>query len=148
MQAVKITQENWKQGIVVPGFSIPPINAFLGGKLISHDPAQGVIRLSFPTQPEHANPAGFVMGGITSAFLDNIPGPLAVAATGGTAFPVTLDIHVTYFKPVPIEPLAIAEARIDRMSRSVIFTTACILDENDEVLVRAIQTAMLKYVAR
>ena len=144
MQALEITQESWKSGLVVPGFPIPPINAFLGGKLVSHDPKQSVIRLSFPTLPEHANPAGFVMGGITSAFLDNIPGPLTVAATGGKAFPVTLDIHVTYFKPVPIGPDAIAEARIDRMSKSVIFTTATILGENDEVLVRAIQTAMLK----
>lgn len=146
MGAVEITLENWNNGLVAPGFPIPPINAFLGGELISHDPENGVIRLSFPTQPEHANPAGFVMGGITSAFLDNVPGPLTVAATGGKAFPVTLDIHVTYFKPVPIGPNAIAEARIDRMSKSVIFTTACILGDNDEVLVRAIQTAMLKYV--
>ena len=83
MQAVEITQENWKNGIVVPGFQLPPINSFLGGELISHDAENGVIRLSFSTQPDHANPAGFVMGGITSAFLDNIPGPLTVAATGG-----------------------------------------------------------------
>ena len=144
MQAIKITQENWKQGIVVPGFPIPPINSFLGGELISHQPEQGVIRVSFPTRAEYANPAGFVMGGITCAFLDNTPGPLAVAATGGTAFPVTLDIHVTYFKPVPIGPPAITEARIDRISKSTIFTTALLLDEHDNVLVRAIQTAMLK----
>ena len=144
MQAVEVTKENWQKGIVVPGFRIPPINSFLGGELVSHDPVNGVIRLSFPTLPEYANPAGFVMGGITSAFLDNIPGPLSVAATGGTAFPVTLDIHVTYFKPVPIGPRAVAESRIDRISKSVIFTTSSILGENDDVLVRAIQTAILK----
>jgi uncharacterized protein (TIGR00369 family) len=146
MQAIEITQDNWRKGVVVPGFPVPPINGFLGGELISHDPANGVVRVSFPTKPEHANPAGFVMGGITAAFLDHIPGPLMVAATGGTAFPITLDIHVTYFKPVPIGPRAIAEARIDRMTKSTIFTTSCILGENDEVLVRSIQTGMLKPV--
>ena len=81
---------------------------------------------------------------MTAAFLDHIPGPLAVAATGGEAFPVSLDIHVTYFKPVPIGPDAIAEARIDRMTKSLIFTTACILGKDDEIMVRSIQSAMLR----
>jgi len=144
MQAVKVTAENWAKGFVIPGFPIPPINSFLGGKLVSHDPDNGVIRFSFPTKPEYANPASHVMGGITAAYLDNVPGPLTVAATGGAAFPVSLDIHVTYFKPVPIGPDAIAEARIDRMTKSVIFTTACILGDNDDILVRSIQSAMLR----
>jgi hypothetical protein len=61
---------------------------------------------------------------------------------------VRLDIHVRFFKSAPIGPDAIAEARIDRMSKPVIFTTACILDENNQVLVRAIPTAMLKPVAK
>ncbi|WP_217350574.1 hypothetical protein [Ruegeria sp. HKCCD7255] len=59
---------------------MPPINKFLGGELISHDPEPGVIGVFFPTKPDHAKPADFVMGGITSAFLDQIPGPLAVTA--------------------------------------------------------------------
>lgn len=144
MEAVEVTQESWEKGFVIPGFPVPPINTFLGGRLISHDPAKGVIRFAFPTSPEYANPAGNVFGGMTAAFLDHIPGPLAVAATGGEAFPVSLDIHVTYFKPVPIGPDAIAEARIDRMTKSVIFTTACILGKDDEIMVRSIQSAMLR----
>lgn len=98
MQALTITSENWTRGVVVQGFPVPPINKFLGGELISYDPEQGIIRVSFPTKPEHANPTGFVMGGITSAFLDHIPGPLTVAATGGTAFPVRA-IQTAMLKP-------------------------------------------------
>ena len=84
-QAIKVTDENWNKGFVIPGFPIPPINAFLGGRLIHHVPAEGVIRLAFPTKPEYANPAGTLFGGMASAFLDHIPGPLTVAATGGKA---------------------------------------------------------------
>lgn len=146
MSAIEITKENWERGIVVPGFPTPPVNAFLSGELINHDPENGVIRISFPTRSEYANPAGFVMGGITSAFLDHIPGPLIVAATGGKALPVTLDMNLSFFKPVPIGPRVIAEAKIDKMSKSVVFTTACILGENDEVLVRASQTTLLKEI--
>jgi acyl-coenzyme A thioesterase PaaI-like protein len=71
-------------------------------------------------------------------------GPLIVAATGGEKFPVTLDLHTTYFKPVPIGPRAIVEARIDRMGGSAVFTTASISSERGDVLARAVQTAMLR----
>jgi len=32
-------------------------------------------------------------------------------------FPVTLDLHITYFKPVPTGPRAIVEACVDRLGR-------------------------------
>ena len=128
----------------MPGFPIPPIGKFLGGRFEAHDPEAGVLRVSFATKPEHANPGGAVMGGIVAAFLDDVMGPLIVAATGGEKFPVTLDLHTTYFKPVPIGPRAIVEARIDRMGGSAVFTTASISSERGDVLARAVQTAMLR----
>jgi len=70
-------------------------------------------------------------------------GPLIVAATGGEKFPVTLDLHTTYFKPVPIGPRAVVEARIDRLTAAA-FTSATIQAENGDLLARAIQTAMLR----
>ena len=143
---IQVTDENWQKGFAVPGFPIPPINKFLGGKLIGHDPEKGVIRFTFPTRQDYANPAGTLFGGMAAAFLDHIPGPLAVAATGGKAIPLSLDINITYFKPVPLGPDVIAEARIDSMTTNVMFTTACLLGDDDEILVRSIQSAMLRPV--
>ena len=144
MAAIQLKASDWEAGFVTEGFPTPPIGKFLGGRLESHDPNAGVLRVSFPTKAEYANPGGAVMGGIVAAFLDDCMGPLIVAATGGEKFPVTLDLHTTYFKPVPIGPRAVVEARIDRIGGSAVFTHASIIGENGDVLVRAIQTAMLR----
>jgi acyl-coenzyme A thioesterase PaaI-like protein len=87
--------------MLMPGFAHPPIDAFLDSKLESHDPIAGVLRLSFSTIPQYANPAGMVMGGIVAAFMDGSMGPLAAAATGGTKFPISTDLHTQYFKGGP-----------------------------------------------
>ena len=144
MAAIQMKVSDWEQGFAIPGFPVPPVGKFLGGRLVSHDPVIGVLRVSYPTRAEYATPAGAVMGGIVAAFLDDTMSPLVMAATGGEKFPVTLDLHTTYFKPVPIGPRATVEARIDRMGGSAVFTIAHILGEDGEVLVRAIQTAMLR----
>ena len=67
----------------MPGFPIPPLGRLLDSRMESHDPKAGVLRVSFPTKPEYANPGGAVMGGIVAAFLVDVMGPLIVAATGG-----------------------------------------------------------------
>ena len=146
MPALQMKASDWKEGFAIPGFPIPAVGMFLSGQFESHDPVAGVLRVSYPTKPDYANPAGAVMGGIVAAFLDDCMGPLVLAATGGEKFPVTLDLHTSYFNPVPIGPRATVEARIDRMGGSAVFTVAHIFGEDGEVLVRAIQTAMLRNV--
>ena len=144
MTVIQLKASDWEAGLVTQGFPIPPIGKLLGGRLERHDPKAGVLCVSFPTKPEYANPGGAVMGGMVAAFLDDCMGPLIVAATGGEMFPVTLDLHTTYFKPVPVGPRAVVEAKIDRIGRSAVFTSASVISEDGEVLVRAIQTAILR----
>jgi uncharacterized protein (TIGR00369 family) len=147
MTAIQLKKSDWDSGSFLPKFPIPPIDRFLGTRFESHDPDKGVLRLSFPTKADYANPGGMVMGGIVASFLDDAMGPLVVAATGGKYFPVTLDLHITYFKPVPIGPRAIVEARVDRLGRTTVFTNASILSENGEELARAVNTATLRPIA-
>lgn len=144
MPAIQLKASDWDAGFVAPGFPIPPVGKFFGGRFESHDALASILRVSYPTKPEYTNPAGAVMGGIVGALLDDVMGPVVVAATGGEKFPITLDLHTTYFKPVPIGPLAIVEARVDRLAGSVAYTSASISNAEGEVLVRAIQTAMLR----
>ena len=61
MAAIQLKASDWEAGLVTPGFPIPPIGLFLGSRLESHDPAAGVLRVSFPTKAEYANPGGAVM---------------------------------------------------------------------------------------
>lgn len=140
---IQISQENWARGYVIDGFKLPPIAGVLQGRLERHDPAAGVLRVSVPTKPEYANPGGVVMGGIVSAFLDDCMGPLVVAQTGGTKFPVSTDRHTQFFKGVPIGPNCMVEARIDRIGRNIVFTSAVAMNEKGEVCAKAVHTAML-----
>jgi uncharacterized protein (TIGR00369 family) len=146
MTAIQLEASDWESGQFLPKFQIPPIARFLEARFEFHDADKGVLQISYPTKPEYANPGGMVMGGIIASFLDDAMGPLVVAATGGKGFPVTLDLHITYFKPVPIGPRAMVEARVDRIGRSTVFTNASVLSENGEELTRAVQTAMLRSV--
>lgn len=140
---IQITHEVWASGYVIDGFKMPPIAAVLQGRLESHDSVAGVLRVSFPTKPEYANPGGVVMGGIVSAFLDDCMGPLVVAQTGGTKFPSSTDLHTQFFKGLPIGPPCVVEARIDRLGRNVAFTSAVVMNEKGEICARAVHTAML-----
>ena len=140
---IQITQENWARGYVLEGFKMPPIAALLQGQLDSHDPAAAILRVRFPTRPDYANPGGVVMGGIVTAMLDDTMGPLVAAQTGGLKFPSSTDLHTQFFKGVPIGPPCLVEARIDKLGRSIAFTSAVLMNDKGEICAKAIHTAML-----
>jgi uncharacterized protein (TIGR00369 family) len=140
-QPIQITAERLDQGEIIPGFKIPPITRFLDPRVESHDTAAAVLRVSFGTRPEYANPHNGVNGGILSTMLDDVMNSLILAQTGGSRLQASTDLHTSFFKPVPIGPRVLVEARIDRMGRSVAFTSAVVLNEKGEVLARAVHTA-------
>ena len=143
MIPIQMTAETWASGHVIEGFAIARISRFLDAQFENHDPAAGVLRVSYATRPEYANPAGVVNGGIVSAMLDDTMGQLVVAQTGGAKLPVSTDLHTSFLRGVPIGPRCMVEARMERMGRSVAFTSAVALNENGEVLAKAIHTALL-----
>jgi len=140
---IQITHEAWAAGFVIPGFKHPPVKALWGAKLESQDPAVGILRPKFPTRPDYANPAGMVMGGIVTAMLGDTMGPLVAAATGGTKFPVSTDLHTQFFEGAPIGGMLTVEARTVRLSRSIAFTSAVLMNGKEEVCAKAVHTAML-----
>jgi uncharacterized protein (TIGR00369 family) len=143
MTLLQITAENWASGHIAPGFVIPPISRFLGSRFESHDLATGVLRLSFPTKPEYATPAGTVNGGMIAAMLDDAMGALCLVHSGGTKVWATTDLHTQFFKPVAIGPRCFTEARMDRMGRAMAFTSAALLNEKNEICARCVHTAQL-----
>ncbi len=140
---IQITHEVWASGHVIPGFKMPPVAQLWRGEFVSHDPVSGILRVQFPTKPDYANPGGMVMGGIVAAMLDDTMGPLVVAQTGGAKFPTSTDLHTQFFKGATIGPQCLVEARIDRLGKSIAFTSAVLLNDKGEICAKAVHTAIL-----
>jgi uncharacterized protein (TIGR00369 family) len=140
---IQITPESWAAGSIAPGFSNPPITRFLESRFESHDLSTGLLRLSYPTKPEYATPAGTVNGGIVAAMLDDAMGPLCLVHSGGAKIWATTDLHTQFFKPVAIGPRCFAESRMDRMGRAVAFSSAVLLNDKNEICAKVVHTAQL-----
>ena len=143
MTPFQITAEGWASGRIAPHFVNPPISRFLESRFESHNLETGVLRLSFPTKPEYATPAGTVNGGIITAMLDDAMGPLCLVHSGGTKVWGSTDLHTQFFKPVAVGPRCYAEAKMDRMGRAVAFASAVLLNEKSEICAKCVHTAQL-----
>jgi len=143
MPPVEITKEDYDAGRIGRDFAVPPCAAHLNARFESHDAAASVLRISFLPRPEFANPGGTVQGGFITAMMDDTMGPVVLAATGGEKVPVTCDLHTTYFASPKIGERCYVEAKVERLGKSIAFTSATMFNEAGEVLAKAAQTARL-----
>lgn len=140
---IQMTAEDYGAGRIGADFIIPPCAAHLNARFESHDPAAGVLRISFVPRPEFANPGGTVQGGFITAMMDDTMGPVVLAAAGGARYPVTCDLNTIYFSSPKIGARCFVEARVDRLGGSIAFSSAVMTDETGAVLAKATQTARL-----
>lgn len=143
MPPVEITKEDYDAGRIGRDFTVPPCAAHLNARFESHDAAASLLRISFLPRPEFANPGGTVQGGFITAMMDDTMGPVVLAATGGEKAPITCDLHTTYFASPKIGERCYVEAKVERLGRSIAFTSATMFNEAGEVLAKASQTARL-----
>ncbi|KFH24627.1 hypothetical protein IB63_01335 [Brucella abortus 544] len=98
----------------------PPTAQLLGWELIDVDVEQGTIRIAFHPDERMLNPRGTVQGGIVAAMLDDTMVPALYALTGGQYLASTIDLNVSFIRPV--QPgRVIAEGRVVNRGRSVVF---------------------------
>lgn len=143
MPPVEITKADYDAGRIGQDFTVPPCALHLNARFESHDAAASVLRISFLPRPEFANPGGTVQGGFITAMMDDTMGPVVLAATGGEKVPVTCDLHTTYFASPKIGERCYVEAKVERLGKSIAFTSAIMFDEKGNVLAKASQTARL-----
>ncbi|WP_105984099.1 MULTISPECIES: PaaI family thioesterase [unclassified Brucella] len=114
----------------------PPTAQLLGWELIDVDVEQGAIRIAFHPDERMLNPRGTVQGGIVAAMLDDTMVPALYALTGGQYLASTIDLNVSFIRPV--QPgRVIAEGRVVNRGRSVVFMEAELLSEDGKLLARA-----------
>jgi molybdopterin converting factor subunit 1 len=110
----------------------------LGMRPLSAEP--GHVRMEFTASEQFLNPAGVVQGGFITAMLDDTMGPAAVAQLGPGYFAPTLELKVSFLRPVGPGTL-VADGRVVHMGRSIVFLEGSLADEEENVVATATATA-------
>ena len=120
----------------------PPATArLLGAELVSEDAAAGIVEMAFHPNESMLNPRGMVQGGIVAAMLDDTMGPALLSLTGGKVLPASIDLNVSFIRPVK-PGRVLARARVVHRGRSVVFLEAELFDADGKMLARATSSAV------
>ena len=114
----------------------PPAAALLGWELVSEDPQAGTIEIAFHPDERMLNPQGTVQGGFVAAMLDDTMGPALVSMSGGTLMPRSIDLNVSFIRPVR-PGRVIGRGRVVKAGKSVVFLEGELFDDQGELLARA-----------
>lgn len=119
----------------------PPAAELLGWELVSENPAQGTIEIAFHPDRRMLNPQGTVQGGFVAAMLDDTMGPALVSMTGGTLMPSSIDLNVSFIRPVR-PGRVIGRGRVVKAGRAIVFLEGELFDEAGTLLARATSSAV------
>lgn len=114
----------------------------LGWELLSEDSVNGRVEIAFHPNDTMLNPRGTVQGGFIAAMLDDTMGPALVTMTDGKEVPATLDMNVSFFKPV-VPGRVIGKGWVKSRTRTTAFLTAELFDAEGNLLASATSTAKI-----
>jgi uncharacterized protein (TIGR00369 family) len=118
-------------------------DALGGGAILDIDGESGSAALAFTARPDFCHNGGVVQGGFVTGWIDSAMAHAVIARTGGSAWPATLEIKVSFLLPVLPGTETRAEGWIERQGKSIVFLGGRLLDANGEVLATATSTAKL-----
>ena len=119
----------------------PPCAKLLGWELVAEYPEEGRIEIAFHPNETMLNPRGTIQGGFVAAMLDDTMGPALVSMTGGTIAPSSIDINVSFIRPV-WPGRVIGKGRVVNRGRSIVFLEAELFDLDGKLLARATSSAV------
>jgi uncharacterized protein (TIGR00369 family) len=97
---------------------MPPAAELLGWSPLHLEP--GFVRVGYIAREEWYNPQGSVQGGLVAAMLDDAMGPAAFSVLEPGQFAPTLELKVSYYRPVRAGVVT-AEGRVVHQTRRVVF---------------------------
>ena len=121
---------------------LPPAPATLGWELIREWPEEGRIEIAFQPNASMLNARGSVQGGFVAAMLDDTMGPALVSMTDGKEAPVTIDMNVTFIRPVTPERV-IGRGRVVSRTKTTAFLEAELFDGQGNLLARSTSSARI-----
>ncbi|MGR3320793.1 MAG: PaaI family thioesterase [Pseudooceanicola sp.] len=122
-------------------FPAPPIAELLGWELVSENAETGEIEIAFHPDVRMTNPRGQVQGGIVAAMLDDTMGPALLTLSGGKYVASTIDMNVSFLRPV-MPGRVVTKGRVIRRGHNVAFLEAELFDTEGRLLARATSSAL------
>lgn len=119
----------------------PPAAELLGWELIAEHPDSGKIEIAFHPDARMLNPRGTVQGGFVAAMLDDTMGPALVSMTQGKVVPSSVDLTVSFLRPV-MPGRVIGKGRVVSLGKRIAFLEAELFDESGTLLARATSSAV------
>ncbi|XP_014281985.1 acyl-coenzyme A thioesterase 13 isoform X1 [Halyomorpha halys] len=83
--------------------------------------ADGVCLAEMTVDQEHTNSIGTLHGGLTSTLVDTISGMALATKTKDGSVGVSIDLHVTFLKGVPLGEQIVIEAKTNKCGRTLAF---------------------------
>jgi uncharacterized protein (TIGR00369 family) len=121
---------------------LPRAAATLGLELVDADVDAGTIELAFTPTEAFTNPTGNVLGAFVAAMLYDTVGPAVLATLAPDQFQTTLDMQVTFLRP--IRPgRVVSRGRVLHRVGDIAFLEASLLDADGEVAATAKATAQV-----
>ncbi len=119
---------------------IPRAAATLGFEFISADVEKGTIELAFSPTEAFTNPTGNVLGAFVAAMLYDTVGPALLATLEPDQFQSTLEMHVSFLRPVR-PGRVVAKGRVVHRNGDLAFLEASLFDRQGGLIATATATA-------
>lgn len=134
---VKLLEEAYRAVQVPDGmeYQLPPNSSkTLRSEFLDYEPRKRLFT-SFYIEKQFSNPQGTVQGGIIGACFDDTFGPLGVATARGPI--LTIDLHVQYIRPIPVEETFFIRTQVISVSRTNIYMQADAYNHKGKLLAQA-----------
>ena len=138
-------QAYW-EGVLGDG-TRPPATDFVGFDLIGFSADEGWAEAAFRLPDEARNPAGNAQGGFITAALDEIMSVAGSIVQDGPAMAPTLQMTVSFIRPVPVGARLIGRGEVVRKGRAAIFTQGFLRAEDGTLLAQATASCIPRSLA-
>jgi uncharacterized protein (TIGR00369 family) len=126
---------------------LPPAAATLGLEFIDIDAEAGTIELAFTATEDFINPVGNVLGAFQAAMLYDTVGPALLATLEPDQFQSTLQLNVSFLRPVR-PGRVLGKGRVVHRDGDLVFLEASLHDADGKVIATASATARVIALAR
>jgi uncharacterized protein (TIGR00369 family) len=126
---------------------LPRAAATPGLEFIDADVDAGTIELAFAATDDFANPTGNVLGAFQAAMLYDTVGPALLATLEPDQFQSTLQLNVSFLRPVRPGRI-IGKGRVVHRDGDLVFLEASLLDADGATIATATATARVIALSR